>query len=504
MQLLTTIATGVLAASLVSAKPAENPGTSSQQIADCLGKKDVPVYWPNSPNFTELAEPFNLRLSYTPYVIVLPETIQHVQDAVLCAAECGIKVQAKSGGHSYASFSSGGKDGSMMIDLQPMQGIELDPATNIVKVGGGVRLGNLAQGVWDQGKRGISHGTCPGVGIGGHFTHGGYGHTSRNWGLALDHIVALDVVLADGSVVHASEVENFKLYWAMRGAAESFGVVCNFYLRTQEAPASVTYFSFQWGDALFKDKQAFTDVFMHIQDFSTNASVVDNRISYGIYLDGIAAYNLGGTFFGSPEEFNSTIMPELLRSIPAPGKIIVQAYEWIPYLKLMSDRDAIEEPLTGYDEHDTFFAKSITVPESEGLARSTLDAFYDYISTPAPTEYFVIINLYGGPGSAINMKDTDFAAYADRDSLWVFQNYGHGDTIREQGSIDFVNGINEAIIEAQPDTHFGAYLNYVDPSYDAETAHELYYGEALYAKLDELKAKYDPKHIFWNPQSIGN
>jgi FAD/FMN-containing dehydrogenase len=86
----------------------------------------------------------------------------------------------------------------------------------------------------------------------------------------------------------------------------------------------------------------------------------------------------------------------------------------------------------------------------------------------------------------------------------VFQNYGHGPTIAEQESLDFVNGINEVIIEAQPETHFGAYLNYVDPSYDAATAHELYYGEELYGRLNELKQKYDPKQTFWNPQTIGN
>jgi hypothetical protein len=109
MQLLITLATTVFAASVASA---EEP-VSTKTIADCLGEKYVPVRWTNSPDFAELAEPFNLRLSYTPYVIVLPTTNEHVQDAVACAAEYDIKVQAKSGGHSYASFSSGGKDGSM-------------------------------------------------------------------------------------------------------------------------------------------------------------------------------------------------------------------------------------------------------------------------------------------------------------------------------------------------------------------------------------------------------
>lgn len=304
--------------------------------------------------------------------------------------------------------------------------------------------------------------------------------------------------------MHASESENTEIFWAIRGAAESFGIVTNFYLRTQEAPEAVTYFSFQWGKALYESKEYFTETFMHVQDFAQNASVVDSRISFGIYLDGNATYNLGGTFFGSVEEFNDKIKPEFLRSVPQPGKVITDSYDWIGYLTLMSDKTTIKEPLTGYDEHDTFFAKSITVPEEDGLAATTLDAFYDYIKSGAPTEYFVIINLYGGPGSQINTKDTEFAAYNDRDSLWVFQNYGHGDTINDPKSLDFVNGINDAIISAQPDTHFGAYLNYVDPSYDAATAHELYYGEDLYDRLNALKAKYDPKHIYWNPQAIGN
>jgi hypothetical protein len=139
-----------------------------------------------------------------------------------------------------------------------------------------------------------------------------------------------------------------------------------------------------------------------------------------------------------------------------------------------------------------------------GLQSSTLDAFWDYIHPTPPTEYFVIINLYGGPGSLINTLNTTSAAYADRDSLWVFQNYGKGPTITNQTSIDYINGINKVVVEAQPETHFGAYLNYVDPSYDAATAHKLYYGEELYGKLAVLKAKYDPLQTYWNPQTIGN
>jgi hypothetical protein len=139
----------------------------------------------------------------------------------------------------------------------------------------------------------------------------------------------------------------------------------------------------------------------------------------------------------------------------------------------------------------------VTVPESTGLTSNALNALFDYLKTAGSTEYYIIINLYGGPGSAINKKDTNFAAYNDRDSLWVLQNYGYG------SAIDFVNGINDAIINAQPQTSFGAYLNYVDPTYDAATAHKLYYGDAVYSRLAALKKQVDPQSVFWHPQAIG-
>lgn len=99
----------------------------------------------------------------------------------------------------------------MMIDLQSFQNISLNG--DVAVVGGGVRLGNLAQGIYNQNKRALSHGTCPGVGIGGHFTHGGYGYSSRAWGLAMDQIVGLDVVLANGTAIKATPTSYPDIYW---------------------------------------------------------------------------------------------------------------------------------------------------------------------------------------------------------------------------------------------------------------------------------------------------
>lgn len=72
-----------------------------------------------------------------------------------------------------ASFSLGGQDGSMVIDLQAFNSISVGQS-GVAQVGSGVRLGNMALGLYDQGKRALPHGVCPGVGVGGHASHGGY------------------------------------------------------------------------------------------------------------------------------------------------------------------------------------------------------------------------------------------------------------------------------------------------------------------------------------------
>lgn len=315
----------------------------------------------------------------------------------------------------------------------------------------------------------------------------------------MDQITAADVVLANGTLVKASSTQNSEIYWGIRGAAESLGVITTFYLQTRAAPANVTYFAFPY-TGIFASKATFTNSFLRLQEIAKNASIIDNRISFGVYLDNSGSFSLSGAFFGTPSEFNSNIKSEFLRGMPATGEVTVKSYTWYDYLVLVSGKASIKEPLTGYDEHDTFFAKSLTVPEKDGLSSAALDAFYTYSQTAGSNSvtFYSIINLYGGPGSTINSKDTNFAAYKDRDSLWVFQNYGVG-----TNTMSFMNGLNDAVIKAQPQTSFGAYLNYVDPSYDAATAHKLYYGDALYARLLALKKSVDPKNVFWNPQSIG-
>lgn len=94
---------------------------------------------------------------------------------------------------------------------------------------------------------------------------------------------------------------------ALRGAADAFGIIINFYLQTQPAPSTVINWSFGI-PGMFVSAETSTNVFIHIQDFARNASVIDRKISFGSYLDG-QGYSIGGTYFGTLDNFNNKVRP---------------------------------------------------------------------------------------------------------------------------------------------------------------------------------------------------
>lgn len=173
----------------------------TKTVVDCLKTKTIPLVAPSDKQYANLSASYNLRIQNKPAVVVFPEGIQHISDAILCATKYKLKVQARSGGHSYASYSTA--TGELIIDTQNFQNVSVDKKSYIATFGAGVRLGNLELALRPYG-RALPHGTDSRVGAGGHFTMGGDGFTTRTWGLAIDSLVGMDVVLANGSLVHAT------------------------------------------------------------------------------------------------------------------------------------------------------------------------------------------------------------------------------------------------------------------------------------------------------------
>ena len=135
----------------------------SDAFLRCIaGRNDsgIQTIQPSSPSWSQSIEPFNLRLHYEPLLLVVPETAKQVATAVNCARSHKVKVQSRSGGHSYGAMGLGGKNGSLVIDLKKFNSIAVDGET--VTVGPGVRLGNLAIALFENGKRAVPHGICPG------------------------------------------------------------------------------------------------------------------------------------------------------------------------------------------------------------------------------------------------------------------------------------------------------------------------------------------------------
>lgn len=292
----------------------------------------------------------------------------------------------------------------------------------------------------------------------------------------------------------------------MRGAADSFGIVYNFYLKTQPRPSAVVYFSLDL-PAAGTDLDSAVSSTLHLQSMIHNASVTDRNIAFGMIVTP-GNYSVRGTYLGGISAFNATILPEMLRGLPAyrTTTSVVSEMTWLDSLTVLAGGPLNVSTTKPYKGHGNFFAKSVTVPEP-GLTAAALRCYFGYIhdqGSSIPVDWFSIINLEGGADSQIKARSGDFAAYGHRDTTWAAQHYGSvdGDGDFPQAGLDFVGGLNEAMMREMPTTEFGAYINYADPSLGRDEANLKYFGSVLYERLRGYKVMLDPNELFWNPQSI--
>ncbi|KAI1814152.1 Glucooligosaccharide oxidase [Poronia punctata] len=443
---------------------------------------------------------YNKFVPSIPTVVIIPKDVPQVQLSVITASKLGLKIQARSGGHSYASHSNGGWNGSAVIDLRNFQDIVLNPS-GIVRVGGGVRLGNLSSEIFRQGQRALAHGTCAAVGVGGHFTHGGFGLSSRAWGLAMHQIVALDVVTADGDIVEASESTHSDLFYAMRGAADSFGIAVGFHLRTQPAPRTVIKWAIDMSASMANVDSA-VEAFKNIQAFSLFSSAMSKDVGFVLFFDH-DRFSVEGQYLKGEERFKSLVLPGLLAASPdRHKKYVIKNVDYMESLRLWAGGDL--HVGTDYNEHHAFYAKSTPVPHP-GLSSEALTNFFTNLfrkGPTAPVNYFVGAQLWGGSESRITgnpfIGNGPDDAFAHRDTMWMFQHYAtatDGDVFPQEG-VKFVESL-----QASLGSGFGACNNYADPLLAPDTAQKMYYGNKL-GRLKALKSKLDPRNVFAHPQSV--
>ncbi|GAA1793582.1 hypothetical protein GCM10009748_30790 [Agromyces lapidis] len=162
-----------------------------------------------------------------PGLVLQPTTATEVADAVRFAARHPeVPFGVRSGGHGISGRST--NDGGIVVDLSKMHGMSvLDEASRLVRIEAGARWKDVAAFLAPHGWA-LSSGDYGGVGVGGLATAGGIGYLAREHGLTIDHLRAAELVLADGRVVRADATEHPELFWAVRGAGASFGIVTAF------------------------------------------------------------------------------------------------------------------------------------------------------------------------------------------------------------------------------------------------------------------------------------
>jgi FAD/FMN-containing dehydrogenase len=374
--------------------------------------------------------------------------------------------------------------------MKHFQQFSMDKSTWQATIGGGTLLGDVTKRLHENGNRAMAHGTCPQVGIGGHATIGGLGPSSRMWGSSLDHVEEVEVVLANSTIVRASEQENSDIFFAIKGAAAGFGIVTEFKVRTQAEPSEAVLYSYniQGGNTATK-----ADAFKKWQKLITDPDLSRKFASQFILTEQFGAI-ITGTFFGSQEEYDSL---NISSRLPNEKKASIELKDWLGTVGHWAEDEALK--IVG-GIPSNFYAKSLAYTKDDVIPDQAIDDMFEHIdkADKGNALWFIIWDLEGG---AINDVAPNATAYGHRNALFYHQAYAVnllgkiGDKTR-----DFLTGVNKVITDALPDHEAGAYAGYVDPALGENSA-SLYWGGNV-ERLENIKAAIDPDDVFSNPQSI--
>jgi hypothetical protein len=183
---------------------------------------------PGDADYEQARKVYNAMIDKRPRLIARCADVADVIASVNFARQDKLLLAVRGGGHNGGGL--GVCDDGLVIDLSAMRGIRVDPRAHTVRVEGGCRWGDV-----DHATHAFGMATPAGIisttGVGGLTLGGGIGHLSRRFGLTIDNLLSVDVVLPDGRFVTANDKENEDLFWAVRGGGGNFGVVTSFEFR---------------------------------------------------------------------------------------------------------------------------------------------------------------------------------------------------------------------------------------------------------------------------------
>jgi FAD/FMN-containing dehydrogenase len=429
---------------------------------------------PNDGDFVALARPNNLRYAaQLPAGIARCKGARDVSAAILWARENGVPLVARSGGHSYAGYST---TRGLMIDMREMNAISLDEHTGVATVGGGARNADFMTQFRSR-ELAITHGRCPSVGIAGLVLGGGIGFNMRAHGLTCDRMMSTEIVTADGTI-HALAGDD-DLMWACRGAGGgNFGINTSFALQMYDV-GPMTMFDLTWDR---DPERVFASLVETLErapaTLGSKVSAIAPTASSGPRVQ------LLGQFTGTPAELREMLAATY--AIADPKGIVTRQPYW-------RAQELLSEPGVPayYQERSRFFDE----PVDQHLTAVVFEWLRRYPRTAKEAAF----KLFQTGGHVNDRKPQD-TAFVHRKSHWLssIELYWEKDTpnIALQQSLAWLGGFYEAIV---PIAKGGAYQNFIDPSLtDWKTA---YHGVNL-GRLEAIKHRVDPAGVFTFPEAI--
>ncbi|MEU8757176.1 FAD-binding oxidoreductase [Streptomyces chartreusis] len=191
------------------------------------------VFAPSDTGYDEARAVFNAMIDRRPAVIAQCVDEDDVVRAVRFGRDLDLNIAVRGGGHSVAGTAV--NDGGLVVDLRHMRAVSVDPAAEAVRVAGGATMSDLDRACQPHALA-TTGGRASTTGVGGFVLGGGSGWLDRWCGLAVDNLVGVELVTADGERVHASADENPELFWGLHGGGGNFGVATALTLKLHELP----------------------------------------------------------------------------------------------------------------------------------------------------------------------------------------------------------------------------------------------------------------------------
>lgn len=427
---------------------------------------------PDHAAYDEARRVHNGLIDKRPVLIARCLGVADVVAALAIGREHHLPIAIRGGGHNVGGRAT--VDNGIVIDLSLMKGLYVDPRTRRARAQGGLTWGEFNRETQVHGLA-VTGGAVSTTGIAGLTLGGGVGYLMGRHGLTIDSLQSAEVVTADGQVLNASDDEHQDLFWALRGGGGNFGVVTSFEYRLQSVGPMVT------GGVILYPYERAADVLRFYRDAS--AAAPDDVTLFGGLLHGPDGTRFAGivcSHCGSLEAGEAALAP--LRHFGSP---VLDAIGPITYCDLNSLMDAAS-PRGAFNYWKSTFLNDL----SDAAIQAMIDAFE---TVPSPMSSLLLEHWHGRAVS-IDPAATAFPHRRVGFNLAVLSQWPDA-----AGTEKGIAWARHAFAAMQPFARTEQYINYMGDEDQAVV--QAAYGPN-YARLQSVKARYDPENLFRLNQNI--